>query len=90
MNRQRLLERVGWRFWRCFASMFVKNRTVVIENLVNSLTEQGITPSTGRTATKSIQTDHRRVTAFALLGARLEIHPKDSTPSHKSSVHRSV
>jgi len=44
MRRQRILERAGWRFWRCFASTFVMNRTEVIDDLLQALHMQGIEP----------------------------------------------
>lgn len=44
MNRQRVLERAGWTFWRCFASSFVMRRLEVVEDLVATLTRMGIEP----------------------------------------------
>ena len=44
MRRQRILERAGWQFWRCFASTFVMNRAEVIEDLLKVLEERGIAP----------------------------------------------
>jgi superfamily I DNA and/or RNA helicase len=61
MNRQRILERIGWQFWRCFASTFVKNRTEVINDLIFTLTEHGIEPIGKDNAPRSIHTEHRRV-----------------------------
>jgi very-short-patch-repair endonuclease len=34
MHRQRILERVGWQFWRCFASTFVKSKKDVVAELL--------------------------------------------------------
>jgi very-short-patch-repair endonuclease len=67
MHRQRILERVGWPFWRCFASTFVKNRKDVIEDLIASLTERGIDPIGSDTAPRSLHTEQRRVVAFPIL-----------------------
>lgn len=41
MRRQRILERAGWRFWRCFASTFVlhKERCRSTHDLIDALTE---------------------------------------------------
>lgn len=64
MHRQRILERVGWQFWRCFASTFVRKRKEVIEDLINTLTEKGIEPIGKDSAPRSIHTEHRRVTAL--------------------------
>lgn len=37
MARQRVLERAGWTFWRCFASSFVRRREAVLDDLVRTL-----------------------------------------------------
>jgi very-short-patch-repair endonuclease len=44
MRRQRVLERVGWRFWRCFASSFYRDSEAVLTDLVETLTRMGIEP----------------------------------------------
>ncbi len=44
MARQRVLERAGWIFWRCFASSFVRNKSLVLQDLVSTLTNLGIEP----------------------------------------------
>lgn len=44
MRRQRILERAGWQFWRCFASTFVMHRTEVISDLLKALEDRGIKP----------------------------------------------
>ena len=44
MFQQRILERAGWRFWRCFASIFVMNREEVLQDLVQILTDHGVHP----------------------------------------------
>jgi very-short-patch-repair endonuclease len=64
MHRQRILERVGWQFWRCFASTFVRNRNEVVEDLISSLTERGIDPIGSNTTPRSLHTEHRRVIIF--------------------------
>jgi very-short-patch-repair endonuclease len=45
MRRQRTLERVGWRFWRCFASSFYRDADGVMNDLFEMLTRMGIEPS---------------------------------------------
>lgn len=47
MRRQRTLERVGWRFWRCFASSYYRNPDVVMHGLFEILSRLGIEPVTG-------------------------------------------
>jgi very-short-patch-repair endonuclease len=44
MIRQRVLERAGWTFWRCFASSFVMRRQEVVEDLLATLNKMGIEP----------------------------------------------
>jgi len=44
MNRQRVLERAGWTFWRCFASTWCLRKDEVFEELVERLTTMGIEP----------------------------------------------
>jgi very-short-patch-repair endonuclease len=44
MVRQRVLERAGWTFWRCFASSFVRRREVVVGDLLETLGKLGIEP----------------------------------------------
>jgi hypothetical protein len=44
MRRQRVLERVGWRFWRCFASSFYRDPDGVLNDLIEMLTRMGIQP----------------------------------------------
>jgi very-short-patch-repair endonuclease len=44
MRRQRVLERVGWRFWRCFASSFYRDTDYTIGDLVDTLSRMGIEP----------------------------------------------
>jgi hypothetical protein len=44
MARQRVLERAGWTFWRCFASSFRRRRTEVLNDLVFTMNGLGIEP----------------------------------------------
>lgn len=44
MNRQRVLERVGWTFWRCFASTWSLRKDEVFGELLERLTAMGIEP----------------------------------------------
>ncbi|MFN0191764.1 MAG: AAA family ATPase [Aestuariivirga sp.] len=44
-RRQQILERVGWRFWRCFASTYARNPDSVMGELVQELTRLGIEPN---------------------------------------------
>lgn len=66
IQRQRVLERAGWEFWRCFASHFVRNRQEVIIDLIHCLSKSGIEPIGSDAAPRSIHTEFRRVIAFPL------------------------
>jgi very-short-patch-repair endonuclease len=44
MRRQCVLERVGWRFWRCFASTFYRDTDRVMADLFGMLSRLGIEP----------------------------------------------
>ena len=44
MNRQRILERVGWTFWRCFGSNYSLDRDGALDDLFQTLDRMGIKP----------------------------------------------
>jgi very-short-patch-repair endonuclease len=44
MNRQRILERAGWLFWRCFASTWTLRKDEVLFELCGKLNAMGIEP----------------------------------------------
>ncbi|MDY7036781.1 MAG: GreA/GreB family elongation factor, partial [Thermodesulfobacteriota bacterium] len=44
LNRQRVLERAGWTFWRCWGSTFYREPDRILASLFDTLTEMGITP----------------------------------------------
>jgi transcription elongation GreA/GreB family factor len=44
MRRQRVLERAGWRFWRCFASSFYRDADLVTADLLDTLSRLGVEP----------------------------------------------
>jgi very-short-patch-repair endonuclease len=64
MRRQRILERAGWHFWRCFASTFVLQREALIQDLLETLQNHGVMPTGGSVPVKSIHVEHRDVIAF--------------------------
>lgn len=64
MLRQRLLERAGWKFWRCFASSFVLNREKVIQNLKEELAKMDIHPLKNTAILPTIYTERRSVRAY--------------------------
>jgi very-short-patch-repair endonuclease len=44
MHRQRVLERAGWTFWRCFASTWTLNKEEVLQELLERITSMRIEP----------------------------------------------
>lgn len=44
MSRQRVLERAGWTFWRCFASTWSMRKDEVFKELLERLAAMGIEP----------------------------------------------
>lgn len=64
MRRQRILERAGWRFWRCFASTFVLHKDDVVQDLIDTLAAHGIQPSSVDAPVTSIHVETRKVEAF--------------------------
>jgi very-short-patch-repair endonuclease len=47
LRYQRVLERAGWTFWRCFASDFILRQEAVLAELQGVLAAQGIQPHKG-------------------------------------------
>ncbi|MGP5009503.1 AAA domain-containing protein [Psychrobacter glacincola] len=62
MQRQRILERAGWKFWRCFASTFVTRKDEVIQDLLLELEGLEIYPITRDTSYRSSYVESRVVT----------------------------
>lgn len=65
MQRQRILERAGWVFWRCFASAFVRRRKDVLDDLLRALADRGIAPIGAEGAPQSVHTERRVVCAIS-------------------------
>jgi len=64
MNRQRILARAGWKFWRCFASNFVMNKENIIQDLTRTLTEHSIEPIGTDGMVSSIHCEQRRIKIY--------------------------
>jgi len=58
-HRQRVLERAGWVFWRCFASTYVRRKKVVLDDLLKTLAARGIEPIAAEGAPRSVHTELR-------------------------------
>lgn len=66
MARQRVLERAGWTFWRCFASSFVRRRQAVLEDLVQALDGLGVEPLGAESVDNSVWVHYKEVDPFAV------------------------
>ena len=58
MRRQRILERVGWTFWRCFGSNWRLDRDGVLDDLIQTLQRNEIHPI-GGASSRTSYTEHR-------------------------------
>ncbi len=87
MNRQRILERAGWRFWRCFASTFVMHREDVLQDLVKALSERGIEPIGAENAPRSVYTEFRTYSLNKAQAKQSEIEDEvDDMPENEVDV----
>jgi len=68
MNRQRVLERAGWTFWRCFASSFARRKDEVMKDLLQSLEKLGIEPLGAEFVDNTVWVHSREVDPFAVEG----------------------
>ena len=63
MARQRLLERAGWKFWRCWGSSFALDKEGCLKELIEALANEGIEPI-GET-----EVDYSGITEFRKVGS---------------------
>jgi very-short-patch-repair endonuclease len=66
MARQRVLERAGWTFWRCFASSFVRRRDEVMNELCATLERLGIEPLGSDSVDNTVWTHTKEVDPFSV------------------------
>jgi len=64
MARQRVLERAGWTFWRCFASSFVRRRKEVLQDLFGTLERLGIEPLGAESVDNTMWVHYKEVDPF--------------------------
>jgi very-short-patch-repair endonuclease len=64
MARQRVLERAGWTFWRCFASSFVRRRKEVLMDLFLTLERLGIEPLGADSVDNTVWVHHKEVDPY--------------------------
>jgi transcription elongation GreA/GreB family factor len=73
MRRQRTLERVGWRFWRCFASDYHRDTEGAIADLSGRLARMGIEPREAEAPAASRRfVEHRLVASSAEVSAKAD------------------
>ena len=64
MARQRVLERAGWTFWRCFASSWARRRNEVVNDLLRTLADLGIEPLGSETVDNTTWVHFKEVDPF--------------------------
>jgi len=64
LARQRVMERVGWRFWRCWGSSFQLDPEACLADLISTLNELGIKP-TNYEFSPSVYTEFRVISDAA-------------------------
>jgi len=78
VRRQRILERAGWTFWRCFASHFRFHREEVVEDLIKTLENHRVFPANSLASTTSKHVEHRRyatVSDEVVRSGKVELEP---------------
>lgn len=80
LQRQRVLERTGWTFWRCWGSNFYRDREAALISLWAKLEEMNIQP-TGTAGLPSRYTEYREV-----LGMSGSYSPTDDDQSEEDST----
>ena len=58
IRRQRILERAGWKFWRCFASQYYRNKELCHNDLIATLTNHSIVPGKTNRANTYLHIDY--------------------------------
>lgn len=78
MARQRVLERVGWRFWRCWSSSYTIDPDGCMADLFMTLDRMGIQPAQEEARDDSY-TEHRVAKASALgAGYKPDVPPRSA------------
>ncbi|HEV2223867.1 MAG TPA: AAA domain-containing protein [Candidatus Acidoferrales bacterium] len=72
LSRQRVMERVGWRFWRCWGSSFLLDPEGCFADLIATLKELEIRPSASDTGPSSY-------TEFRIIEATSKTEPKTAS-----------
>jgi very-short-patch-repair endonuclease len=75
MARQRVLERAGWTFWRCFASSFVRRRKEVLDDLWATLAQLGIEPLGSDTVDNTVWVHFKEVDPYGVEADQEALQP---------------
>lgn len=81
MARQRTLERVGWTFWRCFASSWYRDTEACFADLVTTLNQMGIEPGAVADDSDEFWVEHRSVSPVVVEDAPKR--SKKTTKAHR-------
>jgi very-short-patch-repair endonuclease len=87
MARQRVLERAGWTFWRCFASSFVRRRTEVLDDLMRTLHDQGIQPLGSETVDNTVWAVRKEVDPYAQPQDSMDVDGAHEAGGPAAAVH---
>jgi very-short-patch-repair endonuclease/transcription elongation GreA/GreB family factor len=79
-RRQQILERVGWKFWRCWGSSFYLNPDECMEDLVQTLQTMGIEPFSSDNTDSNHYTEHR------VIGIEQEAEPDLDEPEESEDT----
>jgi very-short-patch-repair endonuclease len=88
LARQRVMERVGWRFWRCWGSSFRLDPQGCLDDLVRALGSLGIDPTSASEAS-TVWTEFRTTAPPALVGFD-EVAPTSETVQRPAAAILSV
>lgn len=66
MARQRVLERAGWTFWRCFASSWARRREEVVNDLLQTLENLGIEPLGSEAVDNTVWVHYKEVDPYQI------------------------
>jgi very-short-patch-repair endonuclease len=66
MARQRVLERAGWTFWRCFASSWARRRDEVVGDLLQTLEGLGIEPLGSEAVDNTVWVHYKEVDPYQI------------------------
>lgn len=76
-KRQRTMERVGWKFWRCWGSSYTIDPDGCINDLINNLNSMGIEPCSDCDSS-NIYTEYREVSIEDLTDNEEEVESQNS------------